>query len=160
MVTIEFSYNQNITIIQAKFTDLFQDVLDKFYQKTTIPPNSVYFLVNGQTIKLERTVESYMNDINKTDCKIIVFVDNIFKEEEKVIKESKNIICSECKEPCTIKIDDYYIKLYECKNGHIINGIKIDDFMKTQEINISSIICEKCKIKNKGNSNEFYYCIM
>ena len=159
MVTIEFNYNQMITVIQAKLTDLFQDVVNKYYQKTAIPLDTIYFLVNGETIKLERTVESYMNDINKTDCKMIIFVDNIFKEEEKVIKESKDIICPECKEPCRIKIDDYFIKLYDCKNRHNINGIKINDFMKKQEINISSIICEKCKIKNKGNSNEFYYCI-
>ena len=151
MVTIEFNYNQMITDIQANLTDLFRDVIDKYYQKSLIPKDSVYFLVNGGIIKLERTIESYMNDINKKEGKMNVLVNMIYKEKENVIQESKEIICPECKEPCLIKIEDYHIKLYECKNGHIIKGIKIDDYMKTQEVNLSSIICEKCKIKNKGN---------
>ena len=159
MVTIEFNYNQTYTVIQANLTDLFRDVVDKYYQKSLIPKDSVYFLVNGDTIKLERTIESYMNDINKREGKMKVLVNMIYQVKENVIQESKEIICPECKEQCRIKIKDYHIKLYECKNGHNTKGIKIDDFMKTQEVNMSSIICDKCKIKNKGNSNKFYYCL-
>ena len=84
------------------------------------------------------------------------------KEENKdVIEQSKDIICPDCKEPCRINMNDYKINLYECPNGHINEGIKIDDFPKTQDINISLIICEQCKNKNKGNSynNEFYRCL-
>ena len=116
MVTIEFNYNQMITVIQANLTDLFRDVVDKYYQKSLIPKDSVYFLVNGGIIKLERTIESYMNDINKKEGKMNVLVNMIYQEKENVIQESKEIICPECKEPCLIKIEDYHIKLCECKN--------------------------------------------
>ena len=159
MVTIEFNYNQSITAIQAKLTDLFQEAIDKFYQKSLIPKDSVYFRAN-EIIKPERTVETYMNDINKADCKLIVYVEDIYKVEENIKKESKDIICPECKEPCLIKIEDYHIKLYECKNGHTTKGIKIDEYPKTQEVNMSSIICEKCKIQNKGKLDKFYYCFI
>ena len=117
MVSIEFSYNQMITVIQSNMTDLFKDVVDKFYQKSLIPKDSVYFRAN-EIIKPERTVQTYMNDINKADCKLIVYVEDIYKVEENVKKESKDIICPECQEPCLIKIEDYHIKLFECKNGH------------------------------------------
>ena len=45
-----------------------------------------------------------------------------------------------------LKIDDYHINLYDCRNGHTIKGIKIDEFKKTQEINASTITCDQCKI--------------
>ena len=79
------------------------------------------------------------------------------EDNRDVIESSKDIICPQCKEPCLIKLNDYQIKLYECRNGHTNEGIKIDDFQKTQEVNISLIICDQCKIKNKGNTynNEF-----
>ena len=51
--------------------------------------------------------------------------------------------------------------IYECPNGHINDGIKIDDFPKTQDINISLIICDQCKNKNMGNTynKDFYRCL-
>ena len=72
--------------------------------------------------------------------------------------KNQKMLYPECKEPYKIAIDEYHIKLYECANGHSVNGIKIDEFNKTQEINVSEIKYDKCKIKNKGNSVEFFYC--
>ena len=91
MVTIEFSYNQMITVIQANLTDLFRDVVDKYYQKSLIPKDSVYFLVNGSIINLERTIESYMGNSNKERGKMNVLVNMIYKEKDNVIQESKEI---------------------------------------------------------------------
>ena len=91
MVTIEFNYNQNIIVIQGNINDIFGDVVDKYYQKSLIPKDSVYFIVNGYTIELQRTVESYMNDINKREKKLIVLVNMIYQEKENVIQESKEI---------------------------------------------------------------------
>ena len=51
MVTIEFNYNQTYTVIQASLTNLFREVVDKYYQKSLIPKDSVYFLLNGGIIK-------------------------------------------------------------------------------------------------------------
>ena len=57
--------------------------------------------------------------------------------------------------------DGYKITLDNCKNGHKTENILISEFEKTQMINISKIICDKCKNKNMGNvyNNEFYRCI-
>ena len=48
-----------------------------------------------------------------------------------------------------------------CKNGHNISDIKINEFENTQIIDISKIVCDECKEKNKGEAknNEFYKCI-
>ena len=37
--------------------------------------------------------------------------------------------CPECGEICRIKINDYKIKLYECKNKHEIDNISLKENM-------------------------------
>ena len=164
MVDVVFDLNQAITVIQAKLDEPFQVVIDKFIQKTLIEPNSVYFIANAKPINPQQTVESQMSDLNKQNNKLIVLVNSIDKDEqdkEKVIIQSKDIICPDCKEPCRYTIDNYQIKLTDCCNNHTTNNIKFIDFPKTQEINISEIICDICKFKNKGNSHnhEFFICL-
>ena len=46
------------------------------------------------------------------------------------IIKSKSIICPECKENIRIKINDYKIKLYDCKNGHNIDNILFEEYEK------------------------------
>ena len=164
MVEVVFDLNQAITIIQANLDEPFQGVIDKFIQKTLIKPNSVYFIANAKPVDPQQTVESQMSELNKQNKKLSILVNSIEGNEqdnEQVIIQSKDIICPECKEPCRYTIDNYQIKLIDCCKGHITNGIKFIDFPKTQEINISEIICGICKYKNKGNSHnhEFFFCL-
>ena len=60
-----------------------------------------------------------------------------------------------------MKIINYKIILYECKNGHKINNIFLEDFNNTQLINESSIICNDCNNENKGSSFKkcFFKCL-
>ena len=90
---------------------------------------------------------------------ILIFELNSDKKREKKIK-SKEIICPECKENIKINIQDYKINLFECKNGHNINNILLDEFQNTQYIDESEIKCNKCKDNNKFKSygNIFYRC--
>ena len=92
--------------------------------------------------------------------KILVHLIDKNEEVEQSIK-SKDIICPLCKEPCRIKMENYKLKLYDCINNHSSTNINIIDFPKTQNINISKIVCNNCKIKNKGNTmnNDFYRCL-
>ena len=164
MVEVVFDLNQTVTVIQARPDEPFQDVVNKFIQKTSIDPNSIYYIANAQPVDLESTVEKQMNQNNKQNKKLSVLVNSLeqndeFKEE--VIVQSKDIICPECKEPCRYTINNGQIKLLECINNHTSSNIKFVDFWKTQEINISEIICDICKFKNKGNSynHEFFFCL-
>ena len=163
MIDIEFNYNQQIIVIQAKLDDIFQDIINSYIQKSFLDPNSVYFLANGKQINPEQTVESQMNKLNKESKKMKILV-YLIEGGNTIIQatiKSKDIICPICKELCRIKIENYKMKLFGCNNNHTIDNIKIQDFQNTQKINISNIICDNCKIKNKGNSpnNEFYKCL-
>ena len=138
-------------------------MINSYSQKTLLNPDSLYFLVNGQQINKENTVESYMNQINKQNNKLIVLV-NLIEEgnnTEQVFAKSKGLICPICQETCRINLKKYKLSLLGCVNQHKVNDIKIKDFLNKQKINISNIICEKCRIKNKGNSSnyEFYRCL-
>ena len=74
-------------------------------------------------------------------------------------KKSPDIICPECKENILIKIEDYKIKLYDCKNKHTYDSnILFKNFENTQYIDISKVLCNNCKI-SKNENNEFYICM-
>jgi len=41
-----------------------------------------------------------------------------------VIDKSKEIICPECQEPCKLRINNFKLELFDCKNNHLIkNGL-------------------------------------
>ena len=74
MIEVEFDYNQNVTVIQAKLDVPFQDIINKYLQKSLLDSNSVYFLANGKQINPEQTVGSQMNELNKKNKKMKVLV--------------------------------------------------------------------------------------
>ena len=161
MAEIEFIYNQQCTIIQANLDEPLKNIINKYLQKSLLNENSVFFIANGKPINSEMTVESHMNQLNKENkkLKILVQLDEDAKEEQ-IFAKSKDIICPKCYEPCMIKTENYKISLFGCIKNHTIIS-KIKDFPDTQKLNISDIICSRCKVKNKGNSqdNLFYKCL-
>lgn len=168
MVQIEFEYYQIKIPIQGNLQDKFQISIDKYKEKIqnleyfSLDINSLNFLANGKKINPENTVESQMNQLDKENKKMKVLVDLAGQEKkEKIIVQSKDIICPKCYEPCKFKIENYKIKLYDCINNHTTDNIKILDFKDTQKLNISDIKCEICKDKNKGDcyNYEFYKCL-
>ena len=164
MVEIEFNYNQVLINIQAKLDDPFQDVINKFMQKSLLDPGSVNFLTNGKVINPNETVENHMSNLNKEKKKmniIVTMIDQDYKNKEQVMVKSKDIICPKCKEPCRITFENYKIKLYECINDHVTENIKFIVFDNTQNINEFQIKCERCPFKNKGNcpDDEFFRCL-
>ena len=68
--------------------------------------------------------------------KMNILVDdmNIGIEKETIIK-SKNVICPICQECIKMDIQDYNIFLYECKNGHELDNILLNEFEDKQKIN-------------------------
>ena len=164
MVSIEFQFNQIPTIIQSNLEESFQNAINKFIEKTSINPDSVCFLANGKNINPELTIESQMNELNKKNKNIQILVHSFGDEnqnKEEIIVKAKDIICPYCGEPCRFKIEGYKVILYDCANNHLFNNIKINEFFKTQQINLSNIKCQQCLSKNKGNTtkNEFYRCL-
>ena len=157
-IKINFQYNCNKISIQCKNEDRMNDVIEKLKMKIDIEIDKIYLLYNGQKINVEMIIEDIINnaDKNKNEMNIIVYdIDNTIINEN--IKQSEDIICPECKKNTLIKIEDYKIRKYNCKNKHN-NLILLKEYENTQNIDISQIKCEICKIKNKSNTynNEIY----
>ena len=163
MVEVVFDYQQNKINIQANLNDLFEEIIKKYINKTSLDINNIYFIANGKTINKKEKVESIMSESDKRNKKIIILVysvNNTINYENTNIKKSNDIICPKCKELCKYEIKDYKIKLYDCKNGHITENINLNEYENNQVIDISQIKCDACKDKNKSNTfnNDFYIC--
>ena len=162
---IEFIYNQRKIIIEGNLNDKMKEFFLRFSIKTEKDLEKIYFLYNGYKINEDSTLKEISNwDINKGNA-IQILVNDISNEDESFenicLKPSKYIICPQCKENIRICIDNYKIKLYECKNNDIIDNISFNDFENTQLINEKKIICQICKNTNKNDSyeNKFYRCL-
>ena len=161
MVEIIFNYNQIETIIQANLNDSFSSVIEKFINKTQLDINNIHFVSNGKIISKNENIMNIINNSEKINKKMMILVlsikSTVINENTNII-QSKDIICPICKEICKYEIKEHKIKLYDCKNGHIMTNIKLNEFISLQNIDISQIKCDNCKniSKSKTYNNEFY----
>ena len=158
MVEIEFEYFQGKIKMDFDLTDSLSSVYEQYSKKTGIELNSFVFMAHSMTIPKDQKLIDIMNSTEKLEkkMKITVFPINI-DSNEKVIEQSKEVICPKCFEQCRIKIEDYLIKLYECKYNHITT-MKLEEFIESQKIDLNKIKCDICKKKSFANSHTFYYC--
>ena len=160
MITIEFEYLQNKIIIQGNLQEKFQEAINKFIGKTSLNPQNLTFLANGNICKSEMTLESQMSNQNKINNFMPVSVMALPEREKKkepVFVPSKEIICPKCFEPCSYKIENYRIKLYGCKNNHITDDIKLKDFPNSQKWIYPRYLAKTVKIKLKEKLKDIYF---
>ena len=157
MSQVIFTYQSIETIIQCKTTEKLKDICHRYATKIKIDIDNLYFIYNGNIINKELINEE---DKKRNTMNILVIEINKTLKNDKIIR-SKDIICPKYYEEILMSIKDYKINLYSCLNGHKFNEILLNDFENTQKINISNIICDICKIYNKGNiyNNELYRCL-
>ena len=139
------------------------DIINKFITKALVDKNTICLLYNGTIIN----EESFLKDIAKREDKkrnqmnilVTSLIDNPNIEINSKIK-SKEVICPRCSEVINLKINNYKISLYDCKNKHTYKDINFKDFINTQNIDLKNIICNKCNQNNKFKSynNQFYKC--
>ena len=161
MVEIEFNFEQRRVTMQANLDDYLSTIINKYCAKTQLDKNSVIFITHSMQIKEDKKVKEIMNQIEKINKRMYIAVFPLIKDEnESVFVDSKDIICPKCSNLCRIKIEDYNVKLYECKNNHI-SIINLDKFKESQKVDLSKIRCDICNINNMGKSYEhtFYYCL-
>jgi len=160
MVEVEFNYNGIKTVIQCKLNDKIKNICQDYLNEINEDKNNIFFSYNenaGNNFNEELTIQEMINEEDKKRNKmvILVFKSELEKEENDIIK-SKDIICPKCGESIKFEIIKFKIKLSECKNGHIIDNILLNEFEKTQYINNKEIKCEICN--NKFNKI-FYKCL-
>ena len=139
MVTIEFQYKDEITNIPAEAEDKLNEICSKFKQKAEININKINlnFLYSGKVLNLNLTLIQTINRIDK-ERKImrIIVIDtenNDDNQNQNIIK-SPYIICPICKEHAKFEVNNYKIKIYNCKNGHISDNILLSEFENTKLI--------------------------
>ena len=101
------------------------------------------------------------NENNITVRSIIDFGEFIQNHPALLKLNISNISTEENISSFFIYIKDFKINLYECKNGHEIKNILLNEFDETQSIELDKIICDTCKIKDKSKTynNEFFKCL-
>ena len=162
MVEVEFIFNGIKTIIQCNINEKMKDICNRYINKIGKDIKKLNFIYDGNNLNeniLELSFNENANNIDKERKKMNILVYEInSKYDIDKIKKSKEIICPKCKENIRIEIKNYKIRLYECKNGHNIENIILNEFENSQYIDESKIICNKCKENNKLNTNIFYRC--
>ena len=164
MIEVELYYNNIKTIIQSNINEKMNDIFNKYLTKIKKNLNDLYFVYDGHIIE-ENVKDKYFNefannlDKERKKMNILVYEKNINKEKINKIK-IREIICPECGENIRLKIDNYKIKLYGCRNGHEINNMLFEEFENLENIDEKKIECNKCKENNKENTykNIFYRC--
>jgi len=161
MMKVIFTYKRIETIIQSNFNDKIEDVYKKYGNKIGIDISKVFFIYNGNKINDNIILNNIINEEDKRRNIMNILVN---ENDNPIIKDnivkSKEIICPKCNENILIKIDEYKINFFNCKNNHNIDNILLNEFENMQNVDISKIICNNCKIKNKSNTynNEIYRC--
>ena len=162
MAEVIFTYNGNETKIQCNKDEKIKEICKRYITKINNDIDKIYFIYNGDKINDDLNFNEHTNEENKKRniMKILVYDINNSNNKENIYI-SDEIICPISKENILINIKDYYkINLFDCKYKHNIRNIFIKDYKNTQNIDISKIICNKCKMANKSNTynNELYIC--
>ena len=158
MSEVKIIYNGNQTIIEYQSNEKLEEIFKRFQIKINAENKELVYLYNGKIIEDKNIILSEL-----TSDKIITILahdsNNIPSNINNLVK-SEYVICPICKESAILEEKDYKLKIYGCENGHINENILINQFNKTQEIDYSKIICQKCNKNNRYNTlkNEFYYC--
>ena len=161
---IRFVFNGMDIDVPCKKEDKIKNIYNKVMGKFNIDINDVYLLLKGVLVNLESTLEEYLTPIDSNEEKINILIykkhelENSKKNEDTL---SKYIICPKCGDSCLMEIEDYKIKLYNCKNNHKTKNILIDEFYNTQKVNLEAIICSECGQNKKDvYGNKFYFCLI
>ena len=161
MTSIYFTYQNKITIIQCNENDIVKDIFERFCNKTGLNINLIYFLYDGNTnINTQVTIGELANKEDKIRKSMNILVNELNQINNNTsIMQSSVVICPKCGEVANLYFEDFKINI-ECRAGHKTKNMFFNEFERTQLIDISKIICENCRIKNKHESFEkkFYRC--
>ena len=151
MAQVEFQYNGINTIIQCQEDQKMVEICNNFLTKSNINENGLLYCYDGKSISQFDNNISFnemANSIDKQRKKMNILVinnENINCNNKESLIKSKNIICPECGDNIRIEIKNFKVNSYECKNNHKINNMSLNEFEKTQIINLKNIKCNFVK---------------
>ena len=71
MVEVEFNYQQNKVIIQGKMDNIFEEIIQKYINKTNLDINKIYFISNAKVINKNYKLENIMSESDKRNNKFL-----------------------------------------------------------------------------------------
>ena len=159
MPRIKFTFEGNEIYLLSNLSEKIKNIFKKFCTKQSIDINLLSFSYEKEKINGELTLEQFLK--NKEIRKINIIVSKV--EKNKINKNiislnDKRILCPLCAESILIIIKNYKITLYNCKNGHKVTNILLDEYKEIQNLTKSDIICNKCQ-KINIIQNKFYRCL-
>ena len=156
---VNFIFKDKKSEYEFSRDDLIQNILSSFAEKNNRNINDFNFLYNGEKIiNYEYKKLSELNDKDNV-INISVYEKNELDEnlnleaknihEVMCLKISEHIICPRCKKMSEIDLSDFKISIKNCDNNHSMPGLYMNDFINTQYIDESRIICNECKKSEK-----------
>ena len=164
MAHVIFKYNGHDISIHCDSKDKFEEIIKKFFIKSEIKDdNKLYFLYGGNKVDENLTFEQVINGENKEEKELTIVVEEQPDDSLLLLKnkyKTKDILCPKCGENILLRIKDYKINLYNCKNGHNMENILLSQYENTKFIDPSNTLCSKCQKKNINNSfnNKIFIC--
>ena len=160
---MEISYKYNGEEIICHCDNIEHKVGEIFHKyKKDVDLKSIVFLYSGNCISdVNLSISKIINNDDIKRKKMDILVTNLKDEPKSSLIESNNIICPKCGETAKFDIINYQIVLQCTKGCPNIDPLSFQEFENSQKIDISKIICQKCKTNNKADSynNNFYRCI-
>ena len=161
-VKVEFNYLGAKTSIFCYENDKMEEICKKFAGKSNTYLSDLVFLYSGTTLNLNLTFAQIANaeDRQRKVISVIVTDSNADPGPQHCFVKSTLPICPKCFGNVNLSMnDDYKFDISGCKNNHEIKGLFIDDYEKTQNIDLANIKCGKCDncVSNTYN-NEMYLC--
>jgi len=141
-----FNYKDIKTGISCITSEKMINICERFASKVQEDVSKLDFIYNGDIINKELKYEEQIDEIDKRECIMNIIVNNKNKNEE--------IICPKCNENILIKIENYKVNMYKCKNNHKYDELTFEEFMNNKKY----LMPIKCNICN-NNRDEMYKCI-
>ena len=147
MFNLEFILEGSLISIHIDGNEPMEKAIEKFLLKIDGEISCTFFLYNGVQMNLNEKISNIANPFDRENKKMLILVQVL--ESAFFRKDIKNIICPKCKEICFININDYKIFLNNCKNKHKTKNLLISGFDYHQNIDLRTIKCDICKVKDK-----------
>jgi hypothetical protein len=165
MAKVIFGYNGQQIAIQCDLKDIIKDIIKKFFIKSQINDDiNLFYLYDGNRIDENLSLEQIIKKEDKEKKELNILIEEQPEDSILLLKnkyKTEDILCPKCGENILLRIKDYKINLYNCKNGHNIENILLTQFNDTKLIEPTNTLCSGCKKKNINNSynNKINKCL-
>ena len=147
---VKFTFGPETKEIECEENEKLNEIYKRCPLNSKKDFNKIYFLYGGGIISnKEATLIQIANPNDKHSKTMTILVYEYLNE-----LTSNFIICPKCGENAKIRIQNYKISIYDCKNRHEINDILFNKYEDCQKEASSKIVCNIC---NNTNMSEVYF---